>query len=500
MRLLCALALISAALRAQTIEGTATDALTGLPLPGVAIQLYKTGGMPARETVTDSLGVFRIEGLTEGGYFALVRKEGYSDLDANKTAGQHFRLSKDQTFRLEARMAPLGTVSGRVLGADDCPISGASVSLKGIDTFSSSYATTDREGTFTLKRVEPGTYVLIAQSSKEPPGEHLAYATTYYPSADFRGGGAKIVVGPGAELFGEDIRLRTVAAWRLRGRLVAPSGDRASGSSTVKATSEAGDSSELETVGARTGADGSFEFSRLHRGRWSVTAVAPTAGAAFRGLDVVDKDIDDVEIRLAEPFTVNMTIRRDPPPADTKSKTEFRVFLIGEGNTDVREGSIDAKGAFSLTRVMEGQYRIVPVLGDVASMYAYYLASIRIAGREVLGEMVELTAASSPITILYKADGGGVRGAVEDCGSAHVVLAPQEPALQGIGGFIRHADCDPSGHFEISNMRPGEYYGYAFDRQPPMKDLAEQLVNRAVRVTVRSGEFSAATLRVTRVP
>src|ERR1700686_2753451 len=112
MRLLCALALVSAVLPAQMIEGTATDALTGLPLPGVAIHLYKTGGMPAREAVTDSLGCFRIEGLPEGGYYALIRKEGYSDWDANKTAGHHFHLSKDETVRLDARMVPLGTVSG----------------------------------------------------------------------------------------------------------------------------------------------------------------------------------------------------------------------------------------------------------------------------------------------------------------------------------------------------------------------------------------------------
>jgi hypothetical protein len=112
----------------------------------------------------------------------------------------------------------------------------------------SSYATTDHSGAFTLKDAERGTYVLVAQSLKEPPDEHLAYATTYYPSADFRAGGAKIVVGPGAELFGEDIRLRTVPAWRLRGRLVAPSGDPASGASTVNATSDAESSSESETV------------------------------------------------------------------------------------------------------------------------------------------------------------------------------------------------------------------------------------------------------------
>jgi hypothetical protein len=192
MKLLCVLALISAVLRAQKIEGTATDALTGLPLPGVAIQLRKTGGMPAREAITDSLGRFHFEGLPEGGYFALIRKEGYSDWDANKTAGRHFHLSKDETVRLDARMSPLGTVSGRVVGADDRPISGAHVRLRGVDASGFSSATTDGSGAFTLKDVEAGTYILVAQSSKEPPDEHSAYATTYYPSADFREGGARI--------------------------------------------------------------------------------------------------------------------------------------------------------------------------------------------------------------------------------------------------------------------------------------------------------------------
>jgi len=42
---------------------------------------------------------------------------------------------------------------------------------------------------------------------------------------------------------------------------------------------------------------------------------------------------------------------------------------------------------------------------------------------------------------------------------------------------------------------PSEYYGYAFDQQPPIKDVAELLENHAVRVTVRSGEFSGARSR-----
>ena len=69
---------------------------------------------------------------------------------------------------------------------------------------------------------------------------------------------------------------------------------------------------------------------------------------------------------------------------------------------------------------------------------------------------------------------------MEDYGSARVVLVPQERALQGFGDFVGHAACDASGHFEISNCCPA-YYAYAFDQQPSIKDLAELLVNHAVR-------------------
>ena len=101
----------------------------------------------------------------------------------------------------------------------------------------------------------------------------------------------------------------------------------------VNATSDAESPSESETVGAHTLANGSFEFPRLHRGRWSVTAVAPPAGAVVREVNVVDKDIDELEIRLAEPFALNVKIGRDPSPANPQSKTEMRVFLTGEGNS-----------------------------------------------------------------------------------------------------------------------------------------------------------------------
>src|SRR5437763_1541208 len=83
----------------------------------------------------------------------------------------------------------------------------------------------------------------------------------------------------------------------------------------------------------------------------------------------------------------------------------------------------------------------------------------------------------------YRTDGGTVRGTVEDCGGATVVLAPQDPNLQ-YPDFIRRAACQQNGWYEITGLRPGEYYAFAFDSPPGVLDSASfacQWMNQALR-------------------
>ena len=129
----------------------------------------------------------------------------------------------------------------------------------------------------------------------------------------------------------------------------------------------------------------------------------------------------------------------------------------------------------------------------------YYLASVEMNGRDVTGQYVEITPGTLPVTITYRADGGTVRGTVEDCNGATVVLAPRDAALQ-YAEFIRQSRCGQGGRFEITALRPGEYYAFAFDKPVGMLEMstfARQWISRAVRVTVRPGEASDASLKVT---
>jgi hypothetical protein len=73
-----------------------------------------------------------------------------------------------------------------------------------------------------------------------------------------------------------------------------------------------------------------------------------------------------------------------------------------------------------------------------------------------------------PLTITCRADGGTVRGAVEDCLCATVMLVPREPRLR-IQALLPSADCGAGGRFEFAAVPPGEYYALAVDRAPGME-------------------------------
>jgi hypothetical protein len=132
-----------------------------------------------------------------------------------------------------------------------------------------------------------------------------------------------------------------------------------------------------------------------------------------------------------------------------------------------------------------------------------------VTGQPVAGASVDITgkgasykAVSDALKIVYKSDGGTIRGTVEDCGTATVIVAPQDPALQrGEYSFTPSSRCTDDGHFEIRNLRPGNYYAFAF---PSMDGTAADflsslpmLMDKAVTVEVRPNETTSAELKVT---
>ena len=494
---------------AQIVEGTVSDAVTNAPLGGAKISIER-GGKVVRVALSDGQGGFRVEGIAAGEYTATFSARGYEEPAQGDAVLKPFLVTGDGSgVRLDARMTPMGKVAGRVVDGDGGPVAGAIVQLLGSRTGYG--ATTGREGKFSFDEVPADVYRLwtqAPQSLKAPlaqGGERMAWVSTFFPGVADASAAGSLVVRAGSEVWEEAIHLQAARVHRIRGVLLDAGGSPVQGI-RVTLGSNQGIWMKPEDRERYTVADGegSFEFADVTDGTWRLSAELEKDGGklrAFTAEKMAGHDLDRTQLRLNPPFTVRGTVVREAPAGGPGKKARMLVLLTPDGGGSVNhQAAASEDGQFQIDGVYPGQYIVRPISPGAP----YYLASITLGEREIpYQQPIDLMSGALPLTIVYKSNGGGVRGTVENCGAATVVFYPQDARLQ-ISEFKRRAICGEGGHFEIAHMRPGEYYGLAFDRAPGLDemfvglDLDQGLINRAIRVTVRPGEFTAGDLRVTR--
>ena len=497
MKFLCAYLVASTALFAQAVEGTVVDSVSKLPI-GEAMVTIEAAGKAAYHATTDQNGAFRIEGVVGGQYTAKFSKEAFL-APAQDAATRPFRVAAgSDTVHLQAQLTPMGKVTGRVFDADGHPVPGADVFLDSSRMGRS--ITSDQQGNFSFQTA-PGEYILNAKppSGLKPPaardGERLGWVDTYYPGVPDRAAAAKIIVRAGSELWGTDIRLRAAPVYRLRGVVLDTKGDPAP-RVPVKATPVVETlPGDINIVSAE---DGSFEFPALPDGEWVVSAEMEGGGGkvrAFAEAHLAGRDLDRVELHLSMPFTLLGSVLLDGSDGRGLDK-KIAIFLrpLVGASEGLPQGALNPDGAFKIENVYPGAYKIVAT----SPGQPFYLASLSMGDRDVLGQSVELASSVVPIKVVFESKGGGVRGAVEECGTATVVLKPQDSALQE-PQFIQTARCGEDGRFDIANVRPGDYYAFAFDQWEGPMDLIsgfdQTLANKAVTVHVRRGEVAPLDLR-----
>lgn len=165
-----------------------------------------------------------------------------------------------------------------------------------------------------------------------------------------------------------------------------------------------------------------------------------------------------------------------------------------------RKANSDAKGDFNITSLYPGTYTVSAGNADGlgGAPAGYFLDSIRAGGVELPDRVVRLTE-PLPITLIYKTNGGTVRGTVEHCASGVVWLFPRDATLHS-RDFAISASCNASDQYEIDAVRPGEYYAVALSaaNPSPVSDgiLDETLIALATSVTVRAREMALADLHL----
>jgi hypothetical protein len=513
--ILVAWVMATPALAAQPVEGRVVNAVTGAGIQKATVRIFQADDGPANalSVSTDSQGRFRIESMEVGAYRVMYEAPGFRGVPEPGEIAPMFQVgSGAEPVLLEVKMQQLGKLSGRVLDAAGEPVSNADVWLategwqRGPASCFGCYpqSKTDENGVFTFRDLEPGRWVLSASAPpllappKPDADRQLGWAQTFFPGVADPQTAEAVTVRPGDQ-WNPDLKLAAAPVHRVRGRILDPRSHPVSKAS-VALGKGFGPTRLQETNG-----NGTFEFASVVDDEWRLSAVVDEGGVKLKAaqwIRVKDRDLENIEVRLAEPFSLRVRIAVEVPEGAAVSRLSIPPLELNLGTalpTDrAFDGSINIRGPhegeLTVPNVYPGTYQLRQ-LGN--SPVPYYLDSIRLGDADALG-LFSIVSDNQPLIITYKLGGGTVHGTVEKGDSSHVFLIPEDPDLRR-SGFAQVTECDRNGRFEFSAVRPGGYYGLAIAGSlNSFADIYEDtgLLRQASRVMVRPNESTSTEIRL----
>jgi hypothetical protein len=487
------------------VRGTVVSAATKEPLRRADVTLFPTtrgmaggGGFPGMmagpagslKAATDNEGNFVFASVPPGTYSLSVQRTGYVALRygaRNATSpGTNLTVRAGQEIAgLRMEMIPQGIIAGRVLDEEGEPLQGvvvfamsgeASVPAgqrprRGRGMGMTSQAQTDDRGEFRVANLTPGKYFLqvmpgrwggmpIAAPTNEG-GEEMGYVTTYHPGVTDPAQAARIDVAAGAEVSGIDIRLKRIRVFRVRGKVLDPSGEPGK-NYFVNVMPKGMFFGPLVSQQFHRLPDGGFELRNVAPGSYRLVVQSnPGRGDGLtyvENLEVGSQNVDGLVLRLQPPVTVTGTVLQ---PSETKlDLNNMRVMLQGDVPMMQRSGPPPVKddGTFEVENVPPGRYRLM-----LNAPPGGYIESIRYGDLDVTGSEFDVTASPAPIRAVVRPGGGAVSGVVLLDGkpaSGLIYLIPADAALRN-QQTVRSAIPDQNGVFTVGNIRPGDYLVFA---------------------------------------
>lgn len=454
---------ICAAQSTGSVTGSVVDRVTGAGIPDVAVTVY-TRQAVLYEATSDSGGEFQIFGMKPGDYEVRFEKEGYEPIPI-KIPPQPYKVGQGQDpVRIRLELTRHVSFSGRVLDPDGNPVSQGEVWLAGRT------AALSGDGTFTVKDLVPGSYIVTAvpKATRVPEGARVPVLTR---SSEL------IVIRGNVDVSGYEIRLESAEVYRVSGVVLdeagnpkpkvavqllpkIQSGPRAVMQGTLMTFVGPGPSVGPEEARVTSAADGTFEFPQVRSGEWQVNGVSSgpiDSVDAVRNFHsgslsvvVADRSVGNLQLRQGQPFPVSGTIDwGDAPPGSRAS-----IMLVAADGRVVLSQPLfmQLNGTLAPSMATPGRYLIVPQSGP-----GFYPVSVQLNGQEVIGKPVDLVPGST-FRVSFKAANGSVRGTVDNCNGA-LVLIPRDIQTMSFGRLV---DCRADGTFEAIGVPPGDYSAAAF--------------------------------------
>ena len=393
-----------------------------------------------------------------------------------------------------------------------------------------------------------------ANASAPPMGRTVGYAQVYYPGTLDQAGAAALPVTAGQELNGIDFPMRLVATARIDGTVMGLDGRPAAGVQiSLQQANTVSNQIFVSSLGIRTNGEGKFSATNIAPGRYTLVARAGSGGrggaealayrVAFGGdmsvppppppmmtanaapstlwamadVDVSGEDIGNVSLNLQEGMTVSGRVsfsgKSLAPPTDlTRMNVMLMPATTGGGGVTIQSGRVDANGAFQITGVIPGKYRLqasVPGATPGQTTPSWSLRSAVSEGRDALDVPLEVKPGQSieGLAVTFTDQPTELTGSLIDqtgkpAPGFTILVFSTDRAFwtQGSRRLAQPAQPASDGKFRIANLPPGEYYMAAVTDLEPGDwgdaTFMETVAAAAFKITLGEGEKKTQDVKI----
>lgn len=312
----------------------------GEPVPGAVVAIRPVdaalpAGLSGSVADTDAAGTYVLQDLEPGKMAVSASAKGFVSGEPVVLEVGEGRNIEDVDLTLHRGAALEGTVSM----PNGQPAIAARVTLRHsnrmpdrlLDLEVAGASQTDGDGRFRMEGVPLGAQTVIATQ----PGYQPAVREIEVRSGDNR------------------VDLRLAEGFAVSGRVVDGSGRPLAGTPVNLLTSGPGMAEEDVS-----GSDGAFRFTGLGAGRYSVAAQKEGYGTARQEVQISDRAVDGVELRLQQGAGV-ISGRILGLPLQSMSQLQIMATKRPMDNLDaLREGNADGQGAYRIEGVHAGDWTV----------------------------------------------------------------------------------------------------------------------------------------------
>jgi hypothetical protein len=483
------------------MQGTATVSgrvtIKGKPTKGVTVFLQpqqKTESESENDGTTPSAktnenGYFRITGLPAGRYVPISLTPGYimtkGGTDYTMARGAVFHIAEGEVIEnFDIELIPGGVITGRVTDSNGRPLVEEQLQLWRFDNDGTQYEqstkllrrmlTTDDRGVYRIFGLAEGRYILGAGGRSK--GEDGYVQKTYHPNVTDKSQAKVVEVGAGEEVAGIDINVAEVEkTYRIFGRVVNADDGEPVGGAKVMLQLVSPDGNDFGGNGVSNGnsnSKGAFQLSNVPPGKYvAYAAVDFESDNAFNQYcepvicEVTNSDAHGIEIKLRKGGSIKgVVVLEDPtdPAMSVKKGTIMCIFYSRPGELSspyFKRVEVAPNGSFKVEGTPKGKVRVITFSpnSDESS-----LIRIERDGAPLPGDSIEIGAGEhiSNLRLVTATPNLSLPGAIKVVGGylpPGLALYIYASRVDGARGEIRPSQVDPSNHFLIQYLAPGEY-------------------------------------------